>query len=162
MSILIDTDMETIDCNPQSSQKLSYTNVLIENLQQARHYRLLVWRIAWFVVRIICLQIIQLLLESYLQLEILSIRLVDNIVNESFLRNLRDGFRLHSNVLILFKSHVHSGGVVSSNGRLQGRLEVSRGFGGRQFKKECFPVSTISRRLVKEAVKEGRLSRRVL
>ncbi|XP_013641727.2 probable protein phosphatase 2C 8 [Brassica napus] len=95
-----------------------------------------------------------------------------------------------------------SGGVVSSNGRLQGRLEVSRAFGDRQFKKygviatpdihafelteredfmilgcdglwevfgpsdavgfvqkllkEGLPVSTISRRLVKEAVKERR------
>ncbi|WZZ57927.1 hypothetical protein YC2023_058034 [Brassica napus] len=107
-----------------------------------------------------------------------------------------------------------SGGVVSSNGRIQGRLEVSRAFGDRQFKKfgviatpdihafelterenfmilgcdglwevfgpsdavgyvqkllkgnerllragtlqEGLPVSTISRRLVKEAVKERR------
>ncbi|KAJ0257279.1 protein phosphatase 2C 8 [Hirschfeldia incana] len=95
-----------------------------------------------------------------------------------------------------------SGGVVSSNGRLQGRLEVSRAFGDRQFKKfgviatpdihafelterenfmilgcdglwevfgpsdavgfvqkllkEGLPVSTISRRLVKEAAKERR------
>uniref|UniRef100_A0A1J3JBK5 PPM-type phosphatase domain-containing protein n=1 Tax=Noccaea caerulescens TaxID=107243 RepID=A0A1J3JBK5_NOCCA len=93
-----------------------------------------------------------------------------------------------------------SGGVISSNGRLQGRLEVSRAFGDRQFKKfgvtatpdihafeltdrenfmilgcdglwevfgtsdavgfvqkllkEGLPVTTISRRLVKEAVKE--------
>ncbi|CAN8292723.1 unnamed protein product [Cochlearia groenlandica] len=93
-----------------------------------------------------------------------------------------------------------AGGVVSSNGRLQGRLEVSRAFGDRNFKKfgviatpdihafelterenfmilgcdglwevfgtsdavgfvqkllqEGLPVSTISRRLVKEAVKE--------
>lgn len=28
-----------------------------------------------------------------------------------------------------------AGGTVSSNGRLQGRLEVSRAFGDRQFKK---------------------------
>ncbi|XP_010459413.2 PREDICTED: probable protein phosphatase 2C 8, partial [Camelina sativa] len=95
-----------------------------------------------------------------------------------------------------------SGGVISSNGRLQGRLEVSRAFGDRQFKKfgvtatpdihafelterenfmilgcdglwevfgpsdavgfvqkllkEGLPVSMISRRLVKEAVKERR------
>ncbi|XP_048329487.2 probable protein phosphatase 2C 8 isoform X1 [Ziziphus jujuba] len=93
-----------------------------------------------------------------------------------------------------------AGGTVSSNGRLQGRLEVSRAFGDRQFKKvgvtatpdihsfdlterehfiilgcdglwgvfgpsdavdfvqkllkEGLPVSTVSRRLVKEAVRE--------
>ncbi|BBH04136.1 Protein phosphatase 2C family protein, partial [Prunus dulcis] len=90
-----------------------------------------------------------------------------------------------------------AGGNVSSNGRLQGRLEVSRAFGDRHFKKvgvvatpdihsfdlterehfiilgcdglwgdavafvqkllkEGLPVSTISRRLVKEAVRERR------
>ncbi|XP_057952715.1 probable protein phosphatase 2C 8 isoform X2 [Malania oleifera] len=95
-----------------------------------------------------------------------------------------------------------AGGVVGSNGRLQGRLEVSRAFGDRQFKKfgvvaipdvhsfdltdrECFvilgcdglwgvfgpsdavdfvqkmlieglPVSTVSHRLVREAVRERR------
>ncbi|KAM1238700.1 hypothetical protein ACFX2I_039377 [Malus domestica] len=95
-----------------------------------------------------------------------------------------------------------AGGNVSSNGRLQGRLEVSRAFGDRQFKKvgviatpdihsfdlterehfiilgcdglwgvigpsdavdfvqkllkEGLPVATISRRLVKEAVRERR------
>ncbi|KAK7847260.1 probable protein phosphatase 2C 8 isoform X1 [Quercus suber] len=95
-----------------------------------------------------------------------------------------------------------AGGTVSSNGRLQGRLEVSRAFGDRQFKKvgvvatpeihsfdltnrehfiilgcdglwgvfgpsdavdfvhkllkEGLPVTTVSRRLVKEAVRERR------
>ncbi|PNY10619.1 putative protein phosphatase 2C 8-like protein [Trifolium pratense] len=95
-----------------------------------------------------------------------------------------------------------AGGVVSSNGRLQGRLEVSRAFGDRQFKKvglvatpdihsfdltdrdhfiilgcdglwgvfgpsdavdfvqkllnEGLPVTTVSRRLVREAVRERR------
>ncbi|KAK2397412.1 protein-serine/threonine phosphatase [Trifolium repens] len=95
-----------------------------------------------------------------------------------------------------------AGGVVSSNGRLQGRIEVSRAFGDRQFKKvglvatpdihsfdltdrdhfiilgcdglwgvfgpsdavdfvqkllnEGLPVTTVSRRLVKEAVRERR------
>ncbi|KAE9600243.1 hypothetical protein Lal_00046291 [Lupinus albus] len=95
-----------------------------------------------------------------------------------------------------------AGGVVSSNGRLQGRLEVSRGFGDRQFKKvgfiatpdihsfdlsgrehfiilgcdglwgvfgpsdavdfvqkllkEGLPVTAVSRRLVREAVRERR------
>ncbi|XP_019167522.1 PREDICTED: probable protein phosphatase 2C 8 isoform X3 [Ipomoea nil] len=63
-----------------------------------------------------------------------------------------------------------AGGSVSSNGRLQGRLEVSRAFGDRQFKKvfgpsdavqfvqkllkEGLPVSQVSRRLVREAVRE--------
>ncbi|KAK8710484.1 hypothetical protein V6N13_145805 [Hibiscus sabdariffa] len=95
-----------------------------------------------------------------------------------------------------------AGGTVSSNGRLQGRLEVSRAFGDRQFKKvgvvatpeihsfdltdrehfiilgcdglwgvfgpsdavefvqkllkEGFPVTAVSRRLVREAVRERR------
>ncbi|XP_027193409.1 probable protein phosphatase 2C 8 isoform X2 [Cicer arietinum] len=95
-----------------------------------------------------------------------------------------------------------AGGIVSSNGRLQGRLEVYRAFGDRQFKKvglvatpdihsfdltdrdnfiilgcdglwgvfgpsdavdfvqkllnEGLPVTTVSRRLVKEAVRERR------
>ncbi|PON82280.1 Protein phosphatase [Trema orientale] len=95
-----------------------------------------------------------------------------------------------------------AGGIVSSNGRLQGRLEVSRAFGDRQFKKvgvsatpdihsfdlterdrfiilgcdglwgvfgpsdavefvqkllkEGLPVATVSRRLVREAVRERR------
>ncbi|KAL0462336.1 UNVERIFIED_CONTAM: putative protein phosphatase 2C 8 [Sesamum latifolium] len=80
-----------------------------------------------------------------------------------------------------------AGGSVSSNGRLQGRLEVSRAFGDRQFKKvvplafalssscnifvfgpsdavefvhkllkEGLPVTTVSRRLVREAVRERR------
>ncbi|XP_051114710.1 probable protein phosphatase 2C 8 isoform X4 [Andrographis paniculata] len=63
-----------------------------------------------------------------------------------------------------------AGGSVSTNGRLQGRLEVSRAFGDRQFKKvfgpsdavafvhrllqEGQPVTTISRRLVREAIRE--------
>ncbi|XP_024030343.1 probable protein phosphatase 2C 8 isoform X2 [Morus notabilis] len=65
-----------------------------------------------------------------------------------------------------------AGGIVSANGRLQGRLEVSRAFGDRQFKKvfgpsdavdfvhkllkEGLPVATVSRRLVREAVLERR------
>lgn len=41
--------------------------------------------------------------------------------------------------LVLYSDNfdLQAGGVVSSNGRLQGRLEVSRGFGDRQFKKVC-------------------------
>lgn len=40
-------------------------------------------------------------------------------------------------ILIRSKKHelFQAGGVVGSNGRLQGRLEVSRAFGDRQFKK---------------------------
>ncbi|XP_022738402.1 probable protein phosphatase 2C 8 isoform X2 [Durio zibethinus] len=65
-----------------------------------------------------------------------------------------------------------AGGTVSSNGRLQGRLEVSRAFGDRQFKKvfgpsdavefvqkllkEGLPVTAISRHIVREAVRERR------
>ncbi|KAL1224053.1 putative protein phosphatase 2C 8 [Cardamine amara subsp. amara] len=111
--------------------------------------------------------------------------------------------REHKAIYPLERSRIQkSGGVVSSNGRLQGRLEVSRAFGDRQFKKfgvtstpdihafelterdnfmilgcdglwevfgpsdavafvqkllkEGLPVSMISRRLVKEAVKERR------
>ncbi|XP_059453665.1 probable protein phosphatase 2C 8 isoform X3 [Corylus avellana] len=63
-----------------------------------------------------------------------------------------------------------AGGTISSNGRLQGRLEVSRAFGDRHFKKvfgpsdavdfvhkllkEGLPVTAVCRRLVKEAVRE--------
>ncbi|KAG5536146.1 hypothetical protein RHGRI_023812 [Rhododendron griersonianum] len=63
-----------------------------------------------------------------------------------------------------------AGGSVSSNGRLLGRLEVSRAFGDRQFKKvfgpsdavefvhkllkEGLAVAAVSRRLVREAVRE--------
>ncbi|XP_055825610.1 probable protein phosphatase 2C 8 isoform X2 [Solanum dulcamara] len=63
-----------------------------------------------------------------------------------------------------------AGGSVSSNGRLQARLEVSRAFGDRQFKKvfgpsdavhfvqkllkEGLPVKAVSRSLVREAVRE--------
>ncbi|KAL9683675.1 hypothetical protein QQ045_015503 [Rhodiola kirilowii] len=53
-----------------------------------------------------------------------------------------------------------AGGSVGSNGRLQGRLEVSRAFGDRNFKKkllkEGLPTAVISRRLVREVVRERR------
>ncbi|PVH64267.1 hypothetical protein PAHAL_2G226000 [Panicum hallii] len=65
-----------------------------------------------------------------------------------------------------------AGGSVGSNGRLQGRIEVSRAFGDRQFKKVFGPSDAVEfvqnqlketssaslavRRLVKEAVRERR------
>ncbi|KAK8692684.1 hypothetical protein V6N13_070291 [Hibiscus sabdariffa] len=107
---------------------------------------------------------------------------------------------LHANVLSAGLPRELAGGTVSSNGRLQGRLEVSRAFGDRQFKKvgvvatpeihsfdltdkerfiilgcdglwgvfgpsdavefvqkllkEGLPVTVVSRRLVREAVRE--------
>ncbi|XP_061353070.1 probable protein phosphatase 2C 8 isoform X2 [Gastrolobium bilobum] len=116
---------------------------------------------------------------------------------------ITDGFQDHSDgvpalkAIVLTREHKpifpqerariqKAGGVVSSNGRLQGRLEVSRGFGDRQFKKvgfiatpdihsfdltdrehfiilgcdglwgEGLPVAVVSRRLVREAVRERR------
>ncbi|KAF8022554.1 hypothetical protein BT93_F0155 [Corymbia citriodora subsp. variegata] len=79
----------------------------------------------------------------------------------------------HKAIYPLERSRIQkAGGVVSSNGRLQGRLEVSRAFGDRQFKKvfgtsdavefvhkllkEGLTVTAVARRLVREAVRERR------
>lgn len=48
---------------------------------------------------------------------------------------LRDANVAISTILMLIVCVDQAGGSVSTNGRLQGRLEVSRAFGDRHFKK---------------------------
>ncbi|RYR57176.1 hypothetical protein Ahy_A05g022913 isoform A [Arachis hypogaea] len=60
---------------------------------------------------------------------------IQKVQNASMMIGHWPGVEFHQ--LVLYSDHfnLQAGGVVSSNGRLQGRLEISRGFGDRQFKK---------------------------